>query len=320
MRGTPGSRPPSGPGCSSPGASGKTGSGSRTRRPGDRDGGQPPAARPSPDRLPRLDRRLRPRPVRAVRRPGQPPADALAHPVPTTGVTPPGEPLTVPWNRPTPPAPRRPASPEPRPEEAPVEACLSRSRSPPGRPPEVGNDRVGRSTHGPRVGRMQMCDNRGVRIPGRGWRKFAASVVYPTMLLAVMISGCSSPHNLRWPRFPKDPRGPQPAQSWQDQANASQPAARRPCLPAGRSRRRSPPVRRRKGTEALCGLRPNPPRAHRREPADRGPARRTGIPDRPDDRAAAGRGREPVDRRSTAADWWRRWPPSKGPGPCSFPR
>jgi outer membrane protein TolC len=48
---------------------------------------------------------------------GQPPADALAHPVPTTGVTPPGEPLTVPGNRPTPPAPRRPASPEPRPED-----------------------------------------------------------------------------------------------------------------------------------------------------------------------------------------------------------
>jgi outer membrane protein TolC len=80
-----------------------------------------------------------------------------------------------------------------------------------------------------------MCDNRGVRIPGRGWRKFAASVVYPTMLLAVMISGCSSPHNLRWPRFPKDPRGPQPAQSWQDQANASQPAAGRPAL-TGRSK------------------------------------------------------------------------------------
>ena len=108
-----------------------------------------------------------------------------------------------------------------------------------------------------------MIDKTGVRILGLGWCQFASSIVYPTMLLAVMISGCSSPHDLRWPRFPKDPTRAPTRRVGRTRPTPPDPPPGGQRLPGVRSRRRSPPAHRRQGTEALCGLRPNPPRAHR---------------------------------------------------------
>jgi outer membrane protein TolC len=58
---------------------------------------------------------------------GQPPADSLAHPVPTTGVTPPGQPMTVTSDRPLNPAPM---TPNPSPDRGAQRPAPASSRSP----------------------------------------------------------------------------------------------------------------------------------------------------------------------------------------------
>lgn len=55
--------------------------------------------------------------------------------------------------------------------------------------------------------------------PGRGRRRIGSSITYSSLLLAATLTGCSSPHGLRWPGPTESPRGTQPAQVPRDQAD-----------------------------------------------------------------------------------------------------
>lgn len=81
------------------------------------------------------------------------------------------------------------------------------------------------------------------RPPSRRWAGRVAPVV-----LAVACSGCTEVGGIRWPGAPKDPRGPQPAQPWQDTASTET---------SGRPRLLRPPPHGLEGRPSLAGADPN---------------------------------------------------------------
>jgi len=84
-----------------------------------------------------------------------------------------------------------------------------------------------------------MSVNKNDHSPGRGGRRIVSTVLYPSVLLATAVSGCSTPHLLRWPGPQESVGRPQAARGRERPANASPPSAV-PDLLAGLSPRPGP--------------------------------------------------------------------------------
>ncbi len=242
---------------------------------------------------------------------GQPPADMLARPVPTAGVVPPGQPIPVP-----PGTTARAAGPRAGPREHPG---LVHPPGPRRRDPGTGSRRALRLSSHARGGTMTMgprrrnADRRGAAAAARRWR--------PGLARGDAVGRPDGVPQRAGAGLARD-----------DDGRAARRARTRPApgRPESRASAPMPGPGRWRTTGSGRGGGGGPEGGHRRQgrrdlgrsehPADRDAPRRApgaaGVPDRPDDRAAAGRGREPRDRRSPGSRSARPWRSSSRPMRC----